>query len=108
MLMVLARQPVEGQRLVDILFDPAGELGIFARPLGKPGRQIAARLGKIAAVIQPAQLLQAVVVDPARHVVECIPQEMHIAALIGRLRESLAQCRPQTGMIVGDDKFDTV
>jgi hypothetical protein len=30
MLMVLARQPVEGQCLIDILFDPAGELGIFA------------------------------------------------------------------------------
>jgi len=25
---VLARQPIEAQRLVDILFDPAGELGI--------------------------------------------------------------------------------
>jgi hypothetical protein len=30
MLMVLARQTVEGQRLVDILFDPAGELWVFA------------------------------------------------------------------------------
>jgi hypothetical protein len=30
MLMVLARQAVEGQRLVDVLFDPAGELGVFA------------------------------------------------------------------------------
>ena len=26
MLMVLPRQPVEGQRLVDVVFDPAGEL----------------------------------------------------------------------------------
>jgi hypothetical protein len=25
-LMVLPRQPVKGQRLVDVLFDPAGEL----------------------------------------------------------------------------------
>ena len=30
MLMVLARQPVEGQRLIDVLFNPAGELGVFA------------------------------------------------------------------------------
>jgi hypothetical protein len=29
MLMVLARQPIEAQRLFDILFDPAGELGIL-------------------------------------------------------------------------------
>ena len=33
---------------------------------------------------------------------------MHIAALIGRLRESLAQCRPEAGVIVGDDKLDAV
>jgi hypothetical protein len=30
MLMVLARQPVEGERLVDVVFDPAGELWVFA------------------------------------------------------------------------------
>ena len=33
---------------------------------------------------------------------------MHIAALIGRLRQSLAQCRSEAGMIIGDDKFDAV
>jgi hypothetical protein len=26
MLLMLAQQPVEGQRLVDVVFDPAGEL----------------------------------------------------------------------------------
>jgi hypothetical protein len=30
MLMVLARQAVKGQSLVDVVFDPAGELGVFA------------------------------------------------------------------------------
>src|ERR1700741_4474730 len=33
---------------------------------------------------------------------------MDVAARIGRLRESLAQCRPEAGVIVGDDKFDAV
>jgi hypothetical protein len=33
----------------------------------KPSCQIAARLGEIAAIVQPAQLLQAVIVDPAWH-----------------------------------------
>jgi len=28
--MMLAGQPIEGQRLVDIFFDPAGELGVLA------------------------------------------------------------------------------
>src|SRR5260370_10912274 len=43
MLMVLTRQAVEGQRLVDVVFDPAGELRILRRPLGQPSGQIAAR-----------------------------------------------------------------
>jgi hypothetical protein len=30
MFMVLARQTVEGQRLIDVPFDPAGELWVFA------------------------------------------------------------------------------
>jgi hypothetical protein len=33
---------------------------------------------------------------------------MHVAALINRLRENLAQRCPQAGMIVGDDEFDAV
>jgi hypothetical protein len=70
--MVLARQPIESQRFVDVLFDPAGELWVFARPFGEPGGEIAARLGQIASVVQPPQFLQAVIVDPARHVVECV------------------------------------
>src|SRR6266567_4537132 len=42
MLMVLTRQAVEGQRLVDILFDPAGKLRILRRPFGEPSGEIAA------------------------------------------------------------------
>ena len=33
---------------------------------------------------------------------------MHVAALIGRFRQNLAQRRPQPGMIVGHDKFDAM
>ena len=77
--MVLARQPVEGQRFVDILFDPAGELRILRRPLGEPGGEIAARLDEITPIVQPAQLLQTVVVDPARHVVERVAEKMCVS-----------------------------
>jgi hypothetical protein len=48
MLVMLTRQPVKRQRFVDALLDRAGELGIFARPFGKPSGQIAARFGEIA------------------------------------------------------------
>src|SRR2546430_15448511 len=49
-ILVLTRQAVKRQRLVDVLFDPAGELRILRRPLGEPSGQIAARLGEIAAI----------------------------------------------------------
>ena len=52
--------------------------------------------------------MPAVVVDPARHVVERITQKMHVAALISRLRQNLAQNRPEAGVIVGDDKLDAM
>jgi hypothetical protein len=57
---------------------------------------------------QPTQLLQAVIVNPARHVVERVAQKMHVAALVGRLRRYLAQRCPQAGMIVGHDKLHAV
>jgi hypothetical protein len=82
--MVLAQQPVKGQGLVDIIFDTAGELSVFARPLRDPGGQIAARLGGLAPVVERAQLLQTVAVDLARHVVERISGKMHATTLISR------------------------
>ena len=46
MLVVLARQTVEGQRLLDVLLDPGDELGIAVAPFGEPGGEIAAGLGE--------------------------------------------------------------
>jgi len=44
MLMVLARQAVEGQRLLDLLFDPGDKLWVASAPFGEPGGEIAAGL----------------------------------------------------------------
>jgi hypothetical protein len=107
-LMVLARQAIEDQRLVDVLFDPAGELWIFARPFGEPGGEIAARLGEIASIVEPAQFLLAFIVDAARYVVERVSQEMHVTALVGCLCQNLAQYRSKPGVIVGHDDLDAV
>jgi hypothetical protein len=38
------RQAEVGQRLLDVVLDPAGELGIFAAPFTEPGRQVAPHL----------------------------------------------------------------
>src|SRR5437764_15126621 len=103
--MLSSTQPVSFEYLPDHLASQAARSRrASVRSRRSPGSGFAGpRTGS-----QPAQLLQTVVVDPAQRVVKRIPQKMHIAALIGRLREGLAQCRPQAGLIVGHDGFDAV
>jgi len=50
MLMVLARQPVEGEGVLDRFLDPIDELLIAGAPFGDPGGKIAASLLEIASV----------------------------------------------------------
>ena len=45
-------------------FDPIAEPGIFALPFREPLGDVATHLGEIAPVVDPAQLLQAVIIDP--------------------------------------------
>ena len=51
-------------------------------------------LPQVAPIVDPAQLLQAVVVSFARHVIESVPKEVHVAALPGRLGENLHETAP--------------
>ncbi|GLS36973.1 hypothetical protein GCM10010869_25650 [Mesorhizobium tianshanense] len=97
------RQPEEGERLFDVLLDPGGEPGIARRPFGHLCSEIG--LGNVAPVIEPAQLLQAVVAVLARQMIERVPEEGHVAALPGRLRDDLADRSDQPSMIVGHDQF---
>ena len=55
MLVVLARQAVEVQRLADVRFDPIGELRIAGGPAREPRLQILLGLLEGAAVVEPAQ-----------------------------------------------------
>jgi hypothetical protein len=105
-LVMLTWQPEEGQRLFDRLLDPTGQTRIAGRPFGKPGRKISLRLIKVAPIIEPSQLLQAVVTMLAWQVIERVPKEMNVTALPGGLRDHLADRRDETGMIVGDHQFD--
>ena len=57
---MLARQSVDGQRLLDIVLDPLAQLGILALPLLQPAGEVLARLANLPAVVEPAQLLQPV------------------------------------------------
>ena len=61
-----------------------------------------------AAVVKPAQLLQAVVVGLARQVIEGVAQEVDVAALERGVGQDLADGRAQACMIVGDDQLDAV
>jgi hypothetical protein len=95
---VLARQSVESQGLLDVLLDPGTELGVGRLSLGEPRRAWPRRDPP---VVQPAELAQAVVVDLAGHVIERIAQEVHVAALPGGFRQHLDDRLPEPGVVVG-------
>ena len=50
-------------------------------------------LFEVAPVVEPAQLLAAVIVGLARQIVESIAEEMHVAALPDRFWEQLRTAR---------------
>src|ERR1700756_1032813 len=54
---------------------------------------------------EPAQLLQAVVVDLAWDIVEGVPEEVDVTALPDRLRQDLADRLLQPRMVVGDHEL---
>jgi hypothetical protein len=92
--MVLSRQAVEGEGLLDRLLGPGDEAGIARGPFGDPGGEIAPCLLGRAAVVEPAQLLQAIVIGLAGQVVEGVPEEVDVAALEGGLGQDLADGGP--------------
>ncbi len=108
MLVVLARQAVEGQRFADVGFDPVGELGVARRPAREPRLEVLLRFFEIAPVVEPAQLLAAIVVGFARQIVEDIAEEVHVAALPHGFGQQLAHGALQARVIVGDDKLHAV
>ena len=59
----------------------------------------------VAPVVQPAQLLEAVVVRPAGAMAECVAQEMHVAALPRGLLEYIPDDLPQPVVIVADHEL---
>ena len=90
----------------DVLLHPVAEPGVGALPAGKPGGEVALRLLQVAPVVEPAQLLQAVVVGLAGHVVEGVPEEMDVAPLPGGLGQDLPEGLAQPGVVVGDHELD--
>ena len=69
-LVVLPRQQVERQRLAHGVLGPVGKLGVALLPAPQPGGQVGLSLLQVAPVIDPAQLLQTVVVGLSRQVVQ--------------------------------------
>ncbi len=78
---MLARQTKEGQRLLDGFLNPGGQARIADRPFSQPRGEIGLRLIKVAAIIEPSKLLQAIVAMFARQVIEGVPEEMHVGAV---------------------------
>jgi hypothetical protein len=72
-------QPVKGKGLLDIVFHPRAELGVFFLPAQQPGYQISASFLSVAPIVKPSQFDQTVVGDFAWQIVERIAQD--VAAL---------------------------
>ena len=70
MLVVLAWQAVEVQRLADVRFDPVGELGVPLLPTREPRLEVLLGFFEIAPVIEPPELLAAIVVRLPRQIVQ--------------------------------------
>ena len=96
-LVVLAGQAVEVQRLPDLRLDPVGELRVAALPPLEPRLEVLLGFFEIAPVIEPAELLAAIVVGLPRQVVEGVAEEMHVAALPHRLGQQLPDGALQSG-----------
>src|SRR3546814_13127002 len=98
---LMIRRPPRSTR-TDTLFPYTA---LFRSPAGEPLGEIGAGLGEVAPVVEPAQFLQAVVVGLPWQVIERVPQEVHVAALVCGAGQHLADRRAQAGMIVGDDEL---
>src|SRR5262249_12944000 len=85
---------------------PVAQLGVLGLPLGEPGGDVAAHLGDLAPVINPAQFLQAVVGQLAWQMVERVSQKVHIAALPSCTRQDLTDRLAETLVIVRDHELD--
>ncbi len=84
-------ETVKGQRLTDRILDPVRELGVFRRPLRQPRRQIALGLREIPPVVQPAQLLETVIISLAGEVIQRMAEEVDRAPLSGGIGQHLGE-----------------
>jgi hypothetical protein len=73
MFVTLSWQAIEGQNFINVLFHPRAGRGYFCCQW----QGLGGFLG-VAPIVEPAQFNEAFIGDFARHVVERIPQEMHI------------------------------
>jgi hypothetical protein len=78
MLVVLSRQPVKGEGLLDILFDPGAKFGGIFPASAAARRSDPTGFGGVAPVVEPSQLNEAIVAAFAWQIVEGIAQEMHV------------------------------
>ena len=97
---MLPRQAVEGPGLLGCGPRPSLSASVGGLPPGQPGRQIGTRLVEVAAVVEPSQFPQAVVVGLARDVVEGVAREVDMAALPGGLGKNLPDRLPESVVVV--------
>ena len=108
MLVVLTRQAVEVQRLADVRFDPVGELRVPLLPARESRLEVLLCLCEIVPVIEPPELLPAIVIGLPGQIVEGVTEEVDVAALPHGLGQQLAHRALEPGVIVRHHKLDAV
>ena len=98
------REAVEGEGLLDLFFDPRGELRVFGGPALQPCGEVLAGFGAVAPVVEPAQFGQAVIGSLAGQMTLCVAQKVDVAALPCGLGKHLGDGPLEAGM----GRFDTV
>src|SRR5208337_2031632 len=100
MFVMLERQTVIVKRFSYVFFDPCAQLRIFFLPAVQPLGQVLLGLAEITPVINPAKLLEAVIICLSRQVIQGVSQEMNIAALPNRFWQNLPYCPLKPRMVI--------
>src|SRR5262249_31194509 len=101
-------QAIVGQRFLDVLLNPSDKIAVAALPLLNPCLDVGLGLFELAAVVKPAQFLQAVVVALSGEMIDGIPQEVHVAALPGSAGQAFRDRLFQPLVVIRDHELDPV
>src|SRR5262245_10365204 len=101
-------QSIVGQRLLDVVLDPSDKLGVAALPLLNPRLDVGLGLFQLAAIVKPAQFLQAIVIALSRQMIDGVAQKVYVATLPGGAGKAFRNRLFQTLVVIRDHELHPV